>query len=131
MKPASSSFLIFSRMKFCCSTDCFWGLYWTGLASGQIFRWCSITSLEIPDICDGCQANTSTLARRKVMSASFYLLSRSLEIRVVCPASVLTWMVFTGTSSLPEGCTRGAEAELRWRELGGAGSWPPGSSAAS
>jgi hypothetical protein len=45
------------------------------------------------------------------MRVSSYLLSRSLEIRVVYPASVLTWTVFTGTSTLPEGCTRGAEAE--------------------
>jgi hypothetical protein len=38
------------------------GFCWTGLASGWIFRWCSITSLGIPGICDGHQANTSTLA---------------------------------------------------------------------
>jgi hypothetical protein len=56
------------------------------------------------------------------MSMSSYLLSRSPEIRVICPSSVSTWTVFMGTSSLPEGCTRGAEAEPRWRELGGAGS---------
>jgi hypothetical protein len=75
-----------------------------------------------PGICDGCQANTSTLSRRKVTSVSSYLLSRSPEIRVVCIASVLTCTVFMGMSSLPEGCTRGAEAESRWRELDGAGS---------
>jgi hypothetical protein len=56
------------------------------------------------------------------MSASSYLLSRSPEIWVVYPASVSTWTVFMGTSSLPEGCTRGAETEPRWREPGGAGS---------
>jgi hypothetical protein len=66
----------------------------------------------------------STLTRRKVTSANSYLLFRSPEIRVVYPASVPTWMVIMGTSSLPEGCTRGAEAELRWRELGGAGPGP-------
>jgi hypothetical protein len=65
------------------------------------------------------------------MSASSYLLSRSPEIQVVYPASVLIWTVFTGTSSLPEGYTRGAEAEPRWCKLDGAGSCPPGSSAAS
>jgi hypothetical protein len=48
------------------------------------------------------------------MSASFYLLSRSPEIRVVYPASVSTWTVFTGMSSLLEGCTRGAETEPHW-----------------
>jgi hypothetical protein len=68
------------------------------------------------------QANTSSLAQRKVMSVSSYLLSISPEIRVVYPASVLTWTVFTRTSSLPEGCMRGAETEPRWHELGGAGS---------
>jgi hypothetical protein len=56
------------------------------------------------------------------MSASSYLLSRSPEIRVVCPALAPTWMVFTGTSSLPEGCTRGAKIEPCWRELGDVGS---------
>jgi hypothetical protein len=40
----------------------------------------------------------------------FYLLSRSPEIRVVCPATVPTWTVFTGTSS---DCMRGAEADPR------------------
>jgi hypothetical protein len=65
------------------------------------------------------------------MSVSSYLLSRSPEMQVVCPASVPTWTVFMGMSSLPERCTWGAETEPRWRELGGAGSWPPGSSAAS
>jgi hypothetical protein len=64
------------------------------------------------------------------MRVSSYLLSRSPEIRVLCPASVPTWMVFTGTSSLPEGCTQGAEVETHWRELDGVGSWPPSSSAA-
>jgi hypothetical protein len=65
------------------------------------------------------------------MSASSYLLPRSPEIRVVCPASVPTWTIFMGMSSLPEGCTRGAETEPRWHELGGAGSCLPGSLAAS
>jgi hypothetical protein len=62
------------------------------------------------------------------MSTSSYLVSRSPEIRVVCPVVVSTWTVFTGTSS---GCTRGAEAEPCCRELDGARSWPPGSSVAS
>jgi hypothetical protein len=65
------------------------------------------------------------------MSVSSYLLFRSPKILVVCPATVPTWMVFTGTSSLPKGCTQGAKTESCWRELGGAGSWPPGSSTAS
>jgi hypothetical protein len=56
------------------------------------------------------------------MSMSSYLLSRSPKIQVVCPASAPTWTVFTGISSLPEDCTRGAETEPRWRELGGTGS---------
>jgi hypothetical protein len=56
------------------------------------------------------------------MSVSSYLLSKSSEIRVVGPASALTWTVFMGTSSLLEGCMRGAETEPHWRELGGVGS---------
>jgi hypothetical protein len=53
---------------------------------------------------------------------SSYLLSRSPEIRVVCLASVPTWTVFMGMSSLPEGCTWGAETGPRFHEIGGAGS---------
>jgi hypothetical protein len=64
------------------------------------------------------------------MSASSYLLSRSLETRAVWPASAPTWIVLMGASSLAEGCTLGAEAEPLWRELGGARSWPPSSAAA-
>jgi hypothetical protein len=54
------------------------------------------------------------------MSVCSYLLSRSPEALIVCPALAPTWMVFMGTSSLPEGCTRGVVFEPRWRELGGA-----------
>jgi hypothetical protein len=53
MKPASSSFRTSFRMKSCRSTDCLRGFWLTGLASGLIFRLCSITSLGIPGICDG------------------------------------------------------------------------------
>jgi hypothetical protein len=42
---------------------------------------------RIPNICDGCQTNTSTLARRKVTSVSSYLLSRSPVMRVVWATS--------------------------------------------
>jgi hypothetical protein len=99
------------------------GLLLSSLASGYIFRWCSITSLRIPGICDGCQANTSTLAQINVMSASFYLSPRSATMWVVWAVSLLIWMVFTGKPSLSEGCTRGAEAEPRWCEVEGVGSW--------
>jgi hypothetical protein len=99
------------------------GLLLNSLASGYIFRWCSITSLGIPGICDGCQANTSTLAQMNVMSASFYLSPRSPTMWVVWAASLLIWMVFTGKPSLSEGCTRGAEAEPHWCEVEGVGSW--------
>jgi hypothetical protein len=54
MKPASSSFLISFQIKLCRSMDFFWGFYWIGLALGLIFRWCSITSLGILAIYDGC-----------------------------------------------------------------------------
>jgi hypothetical protein len=85
--------------------DCFWSFYWTGLTLGWIFRWCLITSLRMPGICDSCQANTSTLARRKVMSVSSYLSLRSPVMWVVWAASVPIWTVFTGVPSLYEGCT--------------------------
>jgi hypothetical protein len=52
----------------------------------------------------------SMLAQRKMTSASSYLLSRPPTMRVVWVASAPIWMVFTGTPSLYEGYTRGAEA---------------------
>jgi hypothetical protein len=77
------------------------GFSHTGLASGWIFRWCSITSLGIPGICDGSQANTSTFARRKAMSVLSYFSPKFPPMRVVWEGSVSTWMVFTGTSVRP------------------------------
>src|SRR5438105_4350255 len=47
-----------------------------GPSFGNTAKWCSITSLGTPGMSDGCHANTSTFARRKVMSASSYLGSR-------------------------------------------------------
>jgi hypothetical protein len=44
---------------------------------------------------------------------------------VVWVASTLIWMIFTGTSSLSEGYTWGAEDEPRWHELDGAWSDTP------
>jgi hypothetical protein len=111
MNPALSSFLISSWMKFCHSMDCFWGFCYTSLASGKIVRCCSINSLGIPGIYDGSQANTSTLARRKVMSVSSYLSPRFPMMRVVWVVSVLIWMTFTGMSSLSEVCTWGPDVE--------------------
>jgi hypothetical protein len=90
--------------------DCFHGFYRTGLASGRILRWCSITSLGIPGICDGSQANTSIFARRKTISALSYFSPRFPPMRVVWEASALTWMVFTGTLSVSDGWTLGALA---------------------
>ena len=60
---------------------------------------CSFTSLGIPGICDGSQANTSTFARRKVMSASSYFSSRFHAMRVVLEESALICTVFTSTLS--------------------------------
>jgi hypothetical protein len=73
------------------------------LASGWIFRWCSITTLGIPGICDGSQANTSIFARRKAMSVLSYFSPKYPPMRVVWEGSVPTWMVFTGTSSVSDG----------------------------
>jgi hypothetical protein len=106
-------------MKFCCSMDCLRGLYQTGLVSGWIFRWCSITSLGIPGICDGSQANTSTFARRKAMSALSYFSPRFPPMRVVWEVSTPTWTVFTGTSSVSDGRTLGALARAFARKVEG------------
>jgi hypothetical protein len=77
----------------------------TGLALVLIFRWCSITSLGIPGICDGSHANTSTFAWRKATSASSYFSPRSPTMRVVWVESVVSRMALTGTPSAPDGCT--------------------------
>jgi hypothetical protein len=77
--------------------------HWPGM--GWIFRWCSITSLGILGICDGSQVKTSTFARRKVTSASSYFSPRLPAMRVVWEESAPTWMVFTGSPSVPDGCT--------------------------
>jgi hypothetical protein len=131
MKPASSSFLSSSRMKFCSSTDCLQGFCYTRLASGYIFKWCKITFQRISGICDDCQTNTSTLSWRKVMSTSSYLSPRFPTTRVVWVASAPIWMTFTGTSSPSEGCTQGAEDEMRWCKLNGAWSGAPWPTATS
>jgi hypothetical protein len=115
MKPACSSLRTSSRMKFC-PMDYFRGFCRTGLASGRIFRWCSITSLGIPGICDGSQGNTLTFAWRKAMSVLSYLSPRFPPMRVVCEASAPTWMVFTGTSSVSDGRTLGALVRALARE---------------
>src|SRR3954463_14619600 len=47
-------------------------------------RWCSITFLGTPGMSDGCQANTSTFARRKATSALSYLGS-SVALMVKVP----------------------------------------------
>src|SRR3954465_1421180 len=50
-------------------------------------RWCSITFLGTPGMSDGCQANTSTFARRKATSALSYLGSRVALMVKVPPVS--------------------------------------------
>src|SRR3990170_2177276 len=75
-KPSASSFLISSAINCCRSKACFLTFYLTGRACGQTARWCSITSLGTPGMSDGCQANTSTFARRKGTSTLSYLSSR-------------------------------------------------------
>jgi hypothetical protein len=95
-------------MKSYRSTDCLRGFWLTGLASGLIFRQCSITSLGIPGICDGSHANTLAFAWRKATSASSYFPSRSPAMRVVWVESAASRMALTGTPSIPDGCTFGA-----------------------
>jgi hypothetical protein len=82
-----------------------------GLLLGLLLHWPSVrVDLQmvlnhLPGICDGCQANKSTLSQRKVMSVSSYLSPSFPVMRVVWAASAPIWMIFTGTSSLSEGCT--------------------------
>src|SRR3989337_4604051 len=82
--PAASNFLISSATNSCRSKACFLTFCLTGRAWGQTARWCSITSLGMPGMSDACHANTSTFARRKVMSALSYLPSR-VELMVKAP----------------------------------------------
>ena len=62
--------------------------YLIGFALGWIASLCSITSLGILGMLDGCYANMSTFAPRKVMSVSSYLGSRLEPIRMVLEGSV-------------------------------------------
>jgi hypothetical protein len=61
------------------------------------------------------------------MIVSSYLLPKFPTMWVVWAASALIWTIFTGTSSLSEGCTWGAKDETCWCELDGAwfgAPWP-------
>src|SRR3954465_14256540 len=89
-RPAASNFLISSAMNSWRSTACFLTFYLTGRARGQTARWCSITFLGTPGMSDGCQANTSTFARRKAMSALSYLGSR-VALMVKVPPVPSSW----------------------------------------
>src|SRR4051812_11532554 len=86
-RPAASNFMISSAMNSWHSTACFLTFCLTGRARGQTARWCSITFLGTPGMSDGCQANTSTFARRKVTSALSYLGSRVALMVKVPPVS--------------------------------------------
>ena len=83
-RPAASNSLVSSMMNSCRSKACFLTFCLTGRTRGQTTRWCSITTLGTPGMSDPCHANTSTFARRKVMSAPSYLLSR-VELMVKSP----------------------------------------------
>jgi hypothetical protein len=117
MKLASSSFWTSFQMKSCRSTHCMRGFWLTGLASGLIFRQCSITSLGIPSICDGSHANTSAFAWRKATSVSSYFSSRSPAMRVVWVESAASRMALMGTPSAPDGRTFGALGAPWYRRL--------------
>src|SRR6266540_1885398 len=73
MKPARSSLSTLSRMMSWRSRACLCTMCRMGCASGNTAKWCSITSLGTLGMSDGCHANTSAFARRKVMSTSSYL----------------------------------------------------------
>ena len=77
IKPAFSSRCTSSLMAFRFGSekrriDCF-----TGLALGLTLSACSASSLGIPGMSDGCQANISQRSRRNSMSALSYALDRS------------------------------------------------------
>src|SRR3954471_3842102 len=65
-------------------------------------RWCSITSLGTSGMSDGCQANTSTFARRKVTSALSYLGSRvALMVKVPpVPSSLAGTFLVAGGAAI-------------------------------
>src|SRR3954470_14028978 len=65
-------------------------------------RWCSITFLGTPGMSDGCQANTSTFARRKVTSALSHLGSRvALMVKVPpVPSSLAGTFLVAGGAAI-------------------------------
>src|SRR3954465_13489732 len=102
MRPAASNFLISSAMNSWRSTACFLTLCLMGRAWGQTARWCSITFLGTPGMSDGCQANTSTFAPRKAMSALSYLGSRvALMVKVPpVPSSLAGTFLVAGGAAI-------------------------------
>src|SRR3954468_16622218 len=64
--------------------------------------WCSITFLGTPGMSDGCQANTSTFARRKATSALSYLGSRvALMVKVPpVPSSLADTFLVVGGAAI-------------------------------
>src|SRR3989337_1723101 len=101
-RPAASNFLISSAINSCRSTACFLTCWLTGLAWGQMARWCSITFLGTPGMSDGCHANTSTFNRRKAMSVLSYLLLRAkLMVKVLpVPSSLASTFLVAGGVAL-------------------------------
>src|SRR3954470_20719369 len=65
-------------------------------------RWCSITFLGTPGMSDGCEANTSTFACRKVTSALSYLGSRvALMVKVPpVPSSLVGTFLVAGGAAI-------------------------------
>src|SRR6187399_50799 len=102
-RPAASNFLISSAMNSWRSTACFLTFCLMGRARGQTASLCSITFLGTPGMLDGCQANTSTFARRKATSALSYLLSSvALMVKVPpVPSSLADTFLVAGGAAIP------------------------------
>src|SRR3954464_6194277 len=95
-------------------------------------RWCSITSLGTSGMSDGCQANTSTFARRKVTSAPSYLGSRvALMVKVPPVSSSLagTFLVAGGAAvvflCLPAGLDGASSTAAHGSQEAAVPEWAP------
>jgi hypothetical protein len=85
----------------------------TGIDPGSIFNLCLATSLKIPFMSEGFQANTSRFSLRKSTSALSYLGTSTIPIRSVWPSSETA----TSLSSLAgskEQATRLDDSGISW-----------------
>jgi hypothetical protein len=90
MNPALRSFRISSPIALHLSSLKRCRHYFTGFDPGLMLSLCSATSLGIPFMSKGFNANTSRFALRKSTSALSYLGSRAVPIQSLRPSSEMT-----------------------------------------